>query len=183
MVVILPFLIFRFDKLKKHTMNFIAIGIAALVPMIIGFIYYHPKVVGTAWMKASGLDEEKLKGANMAVIFGVSLLLSFMMAIITQVIVIHQTHLGSLLAVQPDFKEAGSVSSDLYNKLMELYGQSFRTFKHGVFHGVIFSLFFVLPLLGTNAMFERKGFKYIMINVGYWTITIALMGGIICGMP
>jgi hypothetical protein len=164
-------------------MNFIAIGIAALVPMIVGFIYYHPKVVGTAWMKACGLNEEKLKGGNMAVIFGVSLLLSFMMALVLQTIVIHQTSLNSLLSVQPDFKEAGSVSSELYNKMMELYGQSFRTFKHGVFHGVLFSLFFTLPVLGTNAMFERKGFKYIMINVVYWTITTALMGGIICAMP
>jgi len=161
-------------------MNFLAIGGAALIPMLIGFIYYHPKVLGNAWMKATGLDEEKLKGGNMAVIFGVSLLFSFMMALIIQVIVIHQTHLGSLLAVQPDFKDAGSVSSELYNKMMELYGQQFRTFKHGVFHGVIFSVLFVLPLLGTNGMFERRGFKYIWINFGYWLITISLMGGVLC---
>ena len=161
-------------------MNFLAIGAAALIPMVVGFIYYHPKVVGTAWMKACGLDEEKLKGGNMPVIFGVSLLLSFMMALFTQSIVIHQTHLNSLLAVQTDFKEAGSMSSELYNKIMELYGQNFRSFKHGVLHGVICSVFFVLPVLGTNAMFERKSFKYIMINFGYWAITIALIGGVIC---
>lgn len=161
-------------------MNFLAIGAAALIPMVVGFIWYHPKVLGTAWMKACNLDEEKLKGGNMAVVFGVSLLLSFMLAIITQVIVIHQTHLFSILGVQPDFKEAGSMSSELFNKITELYGHSFRTFKHGVFHGVIFSIFFILPVLGTNAMFERKGFKYIMINVGYWTLTLALVGGVIC---
>jgi hypothetical protein len=41
-------------------------------------------------------------------------------------------------------------------------------------------LFFALPVMGTNALFERKGFKYIAINVGYWTVTLALMGGVIC---
>jgi hypothetical protein len=39
----------------------------------------------------------------------------------------------------------------------------------------------VLPILSINAMFERKGFKYIAINAGYWIITLGLMGGIICG--
>jgi hypothetical protein len=164
-------------------MNFIAIGAAALVPMVMGFIWYHPKVMGTAWMKASGLDEEKMKGANMPLIFGVSLVLAFMLAFITQAIVIHQFHFFSILGMQPDFKEAGSVSSELLNKITELYGNSFRTFKHGVFHGVLFGIFFILPILGTNALFERKGFKYIMINFGYWTITLALMGGIISSMP
>jgi hypothetical protein len=41
-------------------------------------------------------------------------------------------------------------------------------------------LLLVLPVMGTNALFEGKGFKYIAINCGYWTITLALMGGIIC---
>jgi hypothetical protein len=29
-------------------------------------------------------------------------------------------------------------------------------------------------------LFERKGFRYIAINGGYWIISMALMGGIIC---
>jgi len=68
----------------------------------------------------------------------------------------------------------------LFDMLMERFGTEFRTFKHGALHGVIAGLFIVLPVLGTNALFERKGWKYILINVGYWTLTLALMGGIIC---
>ncbi|MFY9309226.1 MAG: DUF1761 domain-containing protein [Bacteroidia bacterium] len=60
------------------------------------------------------------------------------------------------------------------------YGNNFRTFKHGVFHGVMAGFTIALPILGTNAMFERKGFKYIAINVGYWIVCLALMGGVIC---
>lgn len=163
-------------------MNIVAILIAAIIPMVIGFVWYNPKVFGKAWMEACGLDEEKIKGANMAVVFGVSFLFAFMLAFFEQALVIHQFHLNSLLGVQPDFNTAGSESSTLFNRIMELYGHSFRTFKHGAFHGILAGLFIVLPILGTNALFERKGFKYIAINVGYWMITLALMGGVLCGM-
>ena len=35
--------------------------IAALIPLLVGFIYYNPKVMGNAWMKETGLNEEQLK--------------------------------------------------------------------------------------------------------------------------
>jgi Protein of unknown function (DUF1761) len=40
-------------------------------------------------------------------------------------------------------------------------------------------VFLVLPLIGTNALFERKSWKYIFINAGHWTVSLMLMGGII----
>jgi hypothetical protein len=61
------------------TPNFLIIALAALVPTIMGFIWYHPKVMGTAWQKATGLSDEAIKNANMPLIFGVSLLLSFLL--------------------------------------------------------------------------------------------------------
>jgi hypothetical protein len=62
---------------------------------------------------------------------------------------------------------------------MNLKGNDFRTFKHGALHGFFSGLFIALPILGTNALFEQKGWKYILINVGCWTITLALMGGLL----
>lgn len=163
-------------------MNFIAVLIASIIPIIIGFIWYNPKTFAPVWEREAGIDPEKMKSGNMAVIFGVSLLFSFMIALFEQIIVIHQFHFGSILAMQPDFKEAGSVSSELMKKITELYSHSFRTFKHGVFHGVLASILFVLPIIGINAMFERRSFKYIMIHFGYWLVTLGIMGGILCGM-
>jgi hypothetical protein len=29
-------------------------------------------------------------------------------------------------------------------------------------------------------LFERRSWKYIFINAGYWILTLTLMGGIIC---
>jgi hypothetical protein len=65
---------------------------------------------------------------------------------------------------------------------MDTHGNNFRTFKHGLLHGSMSGILFVLPILAINAMFERKGFKYIAINAGYWIICLAIMGGIICQM-
>jgi hypothetical protein len=59
-------------------------------------------------------------------------------------------------------------------------GTAFRTFKHGAFHGFFGSMIFALPILGTNAMFEQKGWKYILVNMGYWAITLTVMGGVVC---
>ena len=161
--------------------NWLAIIVAALVPTVIGFVWYNPKVFGKAWMQASGVTEEKMKGGNMAVIFGVSLLLSFFLAFFTQFLTIHQTHLGSLLMNEPGFNDPTSEVGKLMADMMSKYGSNFRSFGHGALHGVLAGLFLILPVLGTNALFERKGFKYIAINVGYWIVTLAIMGGIVCG--
>ena len=61
-------------------MNFIAILVAAVVPTVVGFIWYNPKVFGTVWMKESGVTEETMKSANMAKIFILSFIFSFMFA-------------------------------------------------------------------------------------------------------
>lgn len=156
-------------------MNFLAILGAALIPTVIGFIWYNPKVFGNAWMAAADMTEEKMKGANMAVIFGVSLLLSVMLSFVLTTLVIHQMHIYSLF---DGFTDAASQAE--MEGLLATYGDRFRTFGHGALHGTIAGLFIVLPILGTNALFERKGFKYIAVNVGYWIVTLALMGGVLC---
>ncbi len=160
--------------------NFVIILIAALIPMIMGFIWYNPKVFGKAWMKAADINEEKMKGANMGVIFGVSLLLSFFLAFSMQFVVIHQWHLNSILLNEEGFNDPNSELGKYVAAFMEKYGHNFRTFKHGALHGTLAGITIALPILGTNALFERKGFKYIAVNVGYWIVTMALMGGFIC---
>lgn len=161
-------------------MNWITILLTALVPMVMGFIWYNPKTLGTAWMQAAGVTEEKMKGANMGAVFGLSYLFSVMLALAISMMVVHQFHMKSILMNEPGITDSTSEISMYLSSFMEKYGNNFRTFKHGAFHGFLGSLFFAFPILATNAMFERKGWKYIWINTGYWTITIALMGGFLC---
>jgi hypothetical protein len=162
--------------------NFLAVLVAALVPMAIGFIWYNPKVLGNAWMKAAGITEEKMKGANMAVIFGVSFILSFLLAFFMQSLVIHQFHIASVFYDYRDqIKDAATPEGSLFKQVMDLVGSGHRTFGHGMLHGVMGGLFLAMPVLTTNALFERKGFKYIAINCGYWIICMGIMGGIVSG--
>ncbi len=162
--------------------NFLAVLVAALVPMVMGFIWYNPKVLGNAWMKAAGLDEEKLKGANMPLIFGLSFVFSFLLAFFIQPMVIHQFHImSSFYDYQEQIKDATTSEGALFKQVMDLVGSGHRTFGHGMLHGVMSGLFVVMPIIATGAMFERKGFKYIAINAGYWIISMGIMGGIVCG--
>jgi hypothetical protein len=158
-------------------MNFPILLLAALIPMVVGFIWYNPKVMGTMWMEAANMTEEKIKGGNMALIFGLSFVFAFLLSIMMQAIVIHQLHLNSIF-----FQMEGSLEAtkEYLDAQHSGWHTNFRTFKHGAFHGTIAGFLFALPILATNAMFERKGFKYVFVNGAYWIITIALMGGVIC---
>jgi hypothetical protein len=57
--------------------SYLAIFIAGLMPMLIGYVWYHPKVFGTAWMKSLGFTEDSLRGGNMGLIYGLSMLCAF----------------------------------------------------------------------------------------------------------
>lgn len=157
--------------------KFYMLLLSALIPLFIGMIWYNPKVFGTAWMNASGMTEEKAKGANMLVVFILTYIFSILISFILSGIVIHQAGVFSVFEgdTTPEAKE-------YLRNFMEKYGDRFRTFKHGVLHGVIAGIGMALPIIGINAMFERKGFKYIAINTGYWILCFALMGGFICAM-
>jgi hypothetical protein len=160
--------------------NFLVLLAAAIVPLIIGFIWYHPKVLGNIWMQVSGVTEDKIKGSNMALMFGLTFLFSFFMSFVIQFLVIHQFHTFSILGTQPDSSDPNSEASLMLKKFMELFGTSYRTFKHGALHGTMSGIFLAMPLVAITALFERKGFKYIAIHAGYWIICFGLMGGIIC---
>lgn len=155
-------------------LNIYAILVAAVTALVVGFVWYHPKVFGTAWMHEAGLTEDQLKTGNFAKIFGLAILFAFMLGFILEALVVHQA--GALSLTGGDSSKA----LQSYSDFMTDYGNNFRTFKHGVLHGVIAGIFFALPVIGTSALFERKSAKYIFINSGYWIVTLGIMGGIIC---
>ena len=155
--------------------NPIALLLAAVSALVVGFVWYNPKVFGTIWMNEAGLTEESMKGANMAKIFVLAFIFAFLLAMTMMQMSIHQT--GALSLVGGDASKA----LPSYTAFMADYGNHFRTYKHGALHGVLAGVFVALPILGTNALFERKSAKYILINTGYWIVTLGVMGAIICG--
>lgn len=162
--------------------NFLAVLVAALIPMIMGFVWYNPKVFGNAWMKAAGVDEEKMKGANMPLVFGLTFVFSFFVAMAMNFMAIHQFGTQSSLMTDPKaLADPTTPIGAYFADYMLKYGSNFRTFKHGALHGIIGGILLALPIVGVNALFERKGFKYIAINAGFWIVSLAIMGGVVCG--
>ena len=161
-------------------MNIIAVLVSALVPMALGMVWYNNKTFGNAWMHASGMTPEKAKQGNMALIFGFSLLFSFMLALSLQFMVIHQLHITSaFFDYQNQIKDATTPEGSIYKQVMDLVGTGHRTFGHGALHGTISGLFVALPIVGINALFEQRSGKYILIHAGFWTVCMAIMGGIL----
>lgn len=154
--------------------NFLALIVAALSTLLVGFVWYHPKVFGNIWMKEAGMTEEKMKGSNMALIFGLAVFYAFLISMVLQTLVIHQ--FGAFSMVGGEMSKA----KPSYTAFMSDYGDVFRTFKHGALHGFIAGLFLALPIIGTNALFEKRSFKYTLISGGFWIVCFMLMGGIIC---
>jgi hypothetical protein len=156
-------------------MNFYAILVAAASTLVVGAVWYSPMLFANAWMKETGLTEEQLKKGNMLKIFGLTFIFSIMIAMIMQVLTIHQ--FGAIGMVGGDPTKA----LPSYNAFMADYGTVFRTFKHGALHGFMTGLFFALPLIAINGLFERKSWKYIFIHSGYWIVCLTIMGAIVCG--
>lgn len=157
-------------------MNWLIIALAALIPMLVGFFWYGKPLFGNTWMRINRFREEDMKGANMALIFGLTLIFSFMLAITVSSIVIHQLSLSSVVGGMPQ----NEVDKAWLESSMNAYGRNHRSFGHGVLHGGLSAIFYALPVLGIVALFERRGWKYVLIHLGYWFVTLALMGGVIC---
>ena len=156
--------------------NFLALLLAALSTLVVGFIWYNPKVLGTIWMKEAGLKQEDMKEFNMFKIFGFSIIYAFLISFILQMLTIHQ--FGALGMVGGD----PTIAKPSFAAFMADYGTAFRSFKHGALHGFMTGLFMILPVTGTNALYEKRSFKYVLVTSGFWIVCFTIMGGIICMM-
>ena len=138
-------------------MNWLAIIAGAFVPLILGFIWYHKALFGSAWMKSLGLTEEDLKTGNMALLFG----MSFLMAGVISYFIIQQLGIHDYIYSMND------------------KGAYPHNFGHGAFHGMFLGLLFAAPVLITNSLFERRNWANILINAGYWVACTTLIAGVV----
>lgn len=167
-------------------MSILPLLLAALVPLVVGFIWYHEKVFGNAWMHSVGMTKEQLSTGNMALIFGGSFIAACIISFGLAAIATHDSFVAGALY----YETGGGMNPDPASesgKWLQYYkdqlAASNHTFKHGFFHGAVLSgIFVILPTTVTDALFERRGFKFMAIKAGYWILTFGLMGGIIASM-
>ena len=136
-----------------ENVNWLSLIISTLIPTIMGMIYYHPKVMGKAWMDSFGMTEEKVRQGNMPVMMIVSIIMAFLLSFF-------------LLNFNNGPGQEGE----------------FDTFGHGAFHGVFVAIVVSLPIYISNGMFEQKSAKNLLINAAFWIICLTLMGGVVDAM-
>jgi len=160
-------------------MKLVVLLLAALIPLVVGSIWFSKKVFGNAFIKASNLTGDAPSGKHMAITYILTYVLSFFITVVISTMAIHQSHLGGIFFGH-DFTDPSTQAGGLYKGIMDNFGMAYRTFKHGSLHGALAGLFLVMPIIAINAMFEKRGFKYIAISAGYWIVSMALIGGVVC---
>lgn len=129
--------------------NYLAVLLAAIASMVVGFVYYHPKVLGKPWMKAMGLTPEKLKKEQkqMGKLYGVS----FVLALVTAYVLSHVMGM--------------SVATFGYDKVTAGLSSAFWMW-----------LGFVMPVQATGEIFGQKRWNAFGLNTGYQLVAMLAMG-------
>ena len=137
--------------------NILAILAAAIIPNAFGALFYGA-LFGKTWLQSFGKTEEDMKG-NEVVTYGIAFVMSFIIAFFVR-FVIGMGH--------KNVNEAG-----------ELIIASHETFGHGAFHGLMICIGFIIPVIVSLGLFHKATAKNILLNVVFWAICFALMGGVV----
>lgn len=159
------------------SLNWPAILGAGLIPLVVGAAYY--SFFANAWLKSAGQSEDPSRKGNPVVIYGSTLVFGMFLAVFIMPIVLHAVGVFSLVMTPDGMAETSQPMQDAMAYFGK-YGGNFRTFKHGALHGLMTALFGAWPIVGTAALFEGRSWKYTGIHLGYWAITLMLMGGVVC---
>ncbi|WP_138429749.1 DUF1761 domain-containing protein [Fodinibius saliphilus] len=131
------------------SINMWAVLVATLSTFMVGWLWYGP-LFGSAWLEVVGLSEEKLKEANMAKIFGLAFVFELIMAL----------NLALFLTGSPE--AASNITAGT-----------------GALYGFLTGFGWIFFALAVNSLYERRSWKYIGINGGYWSVAFTIMGLII----
>ena len=132
--------------------NYLAVLLAAVASMMVGFLYYSPSALGKPWMKEMGLTSESLKKAQkeMGKLYG----FSFVLALISAYVLTH------VMAFSLNFYQYPPVTT-------------------GLTSGFYMWLGFAMPVQATDQIFGKKNWKLLAINTGYQLVSLLSMGLVI----
>lgn len=67
--------------MEEFSVNWLAVVAAAISSFVVGAFWYSPAVIGKAWMKENKFTMEDMKGGNPVVMYGLTFVLSFIIAV------------------------------------------------------------------------------------------------------
>jgi hypothetical protein len=135
--------------------NYLAVLVAGVVSMALGFLWYSPVLLGKQWMKEKGLTSDKLKKAQkeMGKLYG----LSFVVSLITACILFH------VMTFSENFYHYPSVQT-------------------GLTSGFWMWLGFMMPVQITATIFGDRNWKLFGIDTGYQLASVLAMGAVLGSM-
>lgn len=160
--------------------NFFILPIAALVPLIVGFIWYNPQVFGTALANATGKSIEQIGNRGSIAKAAFTYLFGLFMAYVLLMCSVHQFATALLFVLDPSFGQEGSEFSTFLTDFNNKYGDRHRTFGHGLIHGMEVAALASFAFLGISTFIEGLPMKRMWIHFGYFVLCGGLMGGLIC---
>ncbi len=157
--------------------NWLIIPIAALFPLILGYIWYHPKIFGTKLSQIIGepIVENRSLG-KLVLIYVFSILLAYILTLMS----VHQSAIYQLFFMDPELANGSSQYNVFIKDFMAEYGDRHRSFGHGMVHGAEAGLMFGLALIGITTLMQNKPLKLVWIHIGFWVLCCSLMGGLTC---
>lgn len=129
--------------------NYLAVLIAALASMALGFLWYSQMVLGKPWMKLKGYSHESLKADQKKM--GKFYALSFVLALVEAYVLTH------IMVFSMNFYHYGAVQTGLTSAFWIWLG-------------------FVMPTQATATIFGDKKFKLLAIDTGYQLVSLLAMG-------
>ena len=159
--------------------NFQYLLLSALIPVVLGFIWYHPNVFGNrvANNAAQPVSQIGLMGNFKRIIwiYLFSMLLSYVILLLS----VHQFGPHLLFFGESQMSDPNYGAHAFLANFMEQYGDRHRSFGHGVIHGAELGLFMGIALIGSTALMEGRTIKSMWLHIFFWLICMALMGGVL----
>lgn len=132
--------------------NFIAVLVASVVTMAIGFFWYSPMLFGKPWMKLMGYTDASIKEAKKEM--GKTYAISFVLTLVSAYVLSH------VMGLSDNFYH--------YSRIMTGVSTAFWMW-----------LGFVAPVQMTDVLFGKKVWKLFGINTGYQLASLLAMGVVI----
>lgn len=132
--------------------NYVAVLLAGVVSMALGFLWYSPMVLGKQWMKEKGYTQESLKKAQatMGKLYGVS----FVVSLITAYVLSH------VMTLSQNFLQYSTLQTGLTTAFWMWLG-------------------FMMPVQLTATIFGSKKWKLLGIDTGYQLVSLMAMAVVI----
>jgi hypothetical protein len=158
--------------------NYIVVIVSTFIPVLFAKIWFSEST--RSFFMLAPLNRKNDSSNKSILFYAIIILLSLFFSISMHFQVIHQFHFKSMFLDEVGFNESQGSAFKAFEYIMDSYGDKFRTYGHGLFHGLLNAIFIVLPILFLFKIefnFTKKALLYYWL---YFALTMMIVGSIIC---